>query len=158
MWIDQRGSEVVVRAECLRLVAMSAAAGSVGRLAVSGDGAPLLQPVNFAYVEGRVLLRIGEGLMWRRAVGSLVAFEVDGTVDGVPAPYAWSVVVRGLATSTSVGEVPPAGVLPAPAVPAPGDRLLAVRPDVVTGRRFPLRARAAAVGQMATVAGARHAG
>jgi hypothetical protein len=146
MWIDQRGSEVLGRPECLRLLAVAAASGAVGRLAVSSDGAPLLQPFNFAYADGRVVVRVGDGLMWRRALGRLVAFEVEGTDTGPFGSLAWSVVVRGLASPVSGGthgDGPPA---PTPLVPTPGERLLAVRADAVTGRRFHPRSGSAAVG------------
>lgn len=157
MWIDQRGAEVVGRPECLRLLAVSAARRAVGRLAVSGAGAPLLQPANFAYADGRVFLRVGDGLLWRLAAGRLVAFEVDGAEPEAAVPFAWSVVVRGLATSSAPELLPPHVVLE-PAVPSPGDRLLAVRPDVVSGRRFALRPPGAAEEQKGDVVGARHVG
>jgi hypothetical protein len=142
MWIDQRGSEVLPRAECLRLVALAARAGSVGRLALSTDGAPVVQPVNFAFHQAWVVVRIGEGLMWRSAPGRLVAFETDGFSSHGPAlaTGAWSVLVRGLATAMAeVGGSEDSGApmaMPAPLVPTPGHHLLAVRPDVVSGRRF----------------------
>lgn len=136
MWIDQRGSEVLGRPECLRLLATAAASGAVGRLAVSSDGAPLLQPVNFVYVQGQVVVRVGDGLMWRRAGGRLVAFEVEGTDAGAFGPMAWSVVVRGLASPVADDTLPASSAAPAPLVPNPGELLLGVRADAVTGRRF----------------------
>ena len=140
MWIDQRGSEVLARAECLRLVAVAAAAGAVGRVAVSGEGAPLVQPVSFAYANGQVVVRVGDGLLWRRATGRLVAFEVDGTGGSACGPLAWSVVVRGLAWRLDEDALGTPSAGPVPLVPAPGDRFLAIRADVVTGRRFRPRA------------------
>ena len=139
MWIDQRGSEVLSRAESLRLLAVAAGGGAVGRLAVSSDGAPLLQPFNFAFAHGRVIVRVGDGLMWRRAAGRLVAFEVEGIDTGAFGPLAWSVVVRGLASPALDDALLAGSVALEPLVPSPGDRLLAVRADAVTGRRFAAR-------------------
>ncbi len=144
MWIDQRGSELLPRAECLRLLALSAAAGDIGRLAVSTDTAPIVLPVNFGFLHGDVVVRVGEGAMWRSVLGRLVAFEVDGTTAETRLhladehTLAWSVLVRGLATPLTGGGHLDRRALPRPLVPAPGDQLLVVRPDVVSGRRFAL--------------------
>jgi len=151
MWIDERGSEVLPRAECLRLLALSAAEGSIGRLAVPTEAAPVVVPVNFSFEHGDVILRMGGGFTWSSATDRLVAFEVDGvlgagTGQGV-APAAWSVLVRGLARQIdeaaddrAEGDGEAMGRnAPHPLVPVPGDKFLAVRTDVVSGRRFPLR-------------------
>jgi len=143
MWVDQRGSEVLSRNEALRLVAVAAKHGAIGRLAVSTDGAPFVHPVNFAFDNGRVLVRIGDGFMRRVASGSRVAFEVDGSGPGTGSGHgvAWSVLVRGLATSAGkdIDAATPFVTSPMPSVPRPGSHLLAISTDVVTGRRFPLR-------------------
>jgi len=137
MWIDQRGSEIIPRPECLRLLALEARASAVGRLALSRAGAPIVQPVNFAYHRGDVLVRLGDGFLVESVPGSLVAFEVDG-VD-TEAGSAWSVLVRGLARRLDPSEIVRLGALgPQPLAPQPGHELIAVRPDVVTGRRFRL--------------------
>ncbi|MDE3086500.1 MAG: pyridoxamine 5'-phosphate oxidase family protein [Acidobacteriota bacterium] len=140
------------RAESLRLLAAAAGGGAVGRLAVSSDGAPLLQPFNFAYVAGQVVVRVGDGLMWRRAAGRLVAFEVEGTDAGAFGPLAWSVVVRGLASPVPDDTLAAGSGAPAPLVPSPGDRLLAVRADAVTGRRFAPRTSGVGAGTAPTPA------
>lgn len=138
MWIDQRGSEILARPECLRLLALEAKARGIGRLALSRPDAPIVQPVNFAYHQGELLVVLGGGFMVEAAPGQLVALEVDG-VDH-RSMVGWSVLVRGLARLLG-GRVSdlPAGRSPVPLAPVPGERLLAVRPDVLTGRRFPLR-------------------
>lgn len=144
MWIDQRGSQVLPRTECLRLLAMSAAAGRVGRLAVSTGTAPLVHPVNFGFFRGDVVVRVGDGTAWRAAPGHLVAFEVDDVSSGPAvgsseqATVGWSVLVRGLATVVTMAPDVDAAHLPHPFVPSPGDHLLAIRPDVVSGRLFPV--------------------
>jgi nitroimidazol reductase NimA-like FMN-containing flavoprotein (pyridoxamine 5'-phosphate oxidase superfamily) len=139
MWIDNRGSEVLIRADCLRLVATEAADGGVGRLAVSGDRAPIVVPVNFSFSDHQVLVRVGEGSLWHQAKGQLVAFEVDHIDLGCG--VAWSVLIRGLATE--LPDPVDAGLrrTPHPLVPEPGSMTLAIRPDVVTGRRFSISQR-----------------
>jgi len=135
MWVDQRGSEIIPMGECLRLLATAAKAGAVGRLAVSGPQAPVVQPVNFTYRDRSVVVRLGEGAMAAAAEGNLVAFEAD-ELDR-RAGVAWSVLVRGLAVVVEEPErLGMAHLAPVPLVPNPGDRILAIRPDVVTGRRF----------------------
>jgi uncharacterized protein len=137
MWTDERGSEILFLPECLRLLAKAAKAGSVGRLGVSTQRAPVIQPVNFAYHHRRIVLRLGPGLMADAARGALVAFEVDHLDE--KAGVAWSVLVRGLATPLEESErLGAAYVAPTPLVPTPGDLVLVVRLDVVTGRRFQL--------------------
>ncbi len=138
MWVDQRGSEIIPLNECLRLLAVSAKQGTVGRLAVSRQQAPLIQPVNFSFKERRVLVRLGPGAMVSAAAGGLVAFEIDDL--DRDAGRAWSVLVRGLAVPLGEPErLASVHVAPIPLVPSPGDTVLAIRLDVVTGRRFRLR-------------------
>ncbi|HLI72664.1 MAG TPA: pyridoxamine 5'-phosphate oxidase family protein [Acidimicrobiales bacterium] len=138
MWVDQRGSEELAMPECLRLLALAAKKGLVGRIALSSTQAPLVHPVNFCYRERSVLVRLGAGTMAERASGALVAFEVDH-VDRANG-RAWSVLVRGLATPLDEPARSEAmGSAPDPLVLTPGDVVLSIRPDVVTGRRFPLR-------------------
>lgn len=138
MWVDQRGSEILPRPECLRLLALESRAEGIGRLAVSRSEAPIVHPVNFAYYRGELFVLLGDGFMLEVAPGQLVALEVDG-IDH-QATRAWSVVVRGLARLVDRRTLDlPADRAPAPLAPVPGEHLLAIRPDVVTGRRFPLR-------------------
>jgi Pyridoxamine 5'-phosphate oxidase len=137
VWIDQRGSEILGQAECLRLLALGAKEDGVGRLAVSRADAPIVQPVNFTYHEHQILIRLGEGFMADAAHGALVAFEVDRFDQG--ASVAWSVLVRGLATVVAEEDATAlAEAAPRPVVPTPGLILLSIRPDAVTGRRFPV--------------------
>lgn len=146
MWVDQRGSEVLPRAECLRLLAVAAGAGAVGRIAVVTDpeAAPLLRPVNFGFHDGYVLLRLGYGSLAAHVGDRLVAFEVDG-IEGEPGPpdrraFGWSVLVGGLAVRVQEDTLAAAAShhLPGPLVPMPGEQLYTVRPDLVSGRRFPV--------------------
>ena len=136
MWIDQRGSEILERPECLRLLAVAAKEDHVGRLAVTNGQSPLVVPLNFRFHDGGILVRIGPGRLSELVPDALVAFEVDRieTDRGT----AWSVLVRGLASTVKSDDAPDAGAMPQPWVPEPGRKLLFIRPDVVTGRRFHL--------------------
>ena len=137
MWIDAKGSTVLPSPECMRLLAVGAKEGGIGRVGIATDQAPVILPVNFALRDGLVLVRVGTGFLSQAVGGHLVAFEVDH-IDS-DAGAAWSVLVRGLAT---LAEVPSPSELEAagrPLVPEPGDMVLTIRPDVVTGRRFDLR-------------------
>jgi nitroimidazol reductase NimA-like FMN-containing flavoprotein (pyridoxamine 5'-phosphate oxidase superfamily) len=137
MWTDERGSELLPLAECVRLLANAAKKGLTGRLGISTEHAPIIQPVNFGYHDHRILVRLGFGHMADMISGALVAFEVDD-VDR-HAQQAWSVLVRGLATPVEESERrATAKFAPTPLVPAPGDTVFVVRLDVVTGRRFAL--------------------
>lgn len=102
----------------------------------------MLRPVNFAFEDGVVVVRIGVGSMARAVPGRLVAFEVDGIEPGPASTegVAWSVLVRGLATSLDTIGTGTSKVFssPLPLVPEPGEHVVTIRPDVVTGRRFPV--------------------
>ena len=138
MWIDQRGSEVLAEAECHQLLAMAAKEAAIGRLAVSGEGAPIVVPVNFAVQDHQILIRIGSGRLADLAIGHLVAFEIDECDPS--SGYAWSVLLRGLASTVIATAMKDSSQLPHPLVHSPGDTVLVVRPDVVSGRRFSLQA------------------
>ncbi len=133
MWIDAKGSTVLPEPECKRLLAVAAKDDPIGRLGVSRDGAPLVVPVNFTLEDGQVLTRVSRGTLSRAAAGQLVAFEVD-KVDGASGT-AWSVLVRGLATLIESPTQAQLAMTPS-FVPKPGEMVLVVRPDIVTGRRF----------------------
>ena len=137
MWIDTRGSTVLPPSECKRFLAVAAKAELVGRIGISTDSAPLVVPVNFALHEGHVLAQIGVGALNRAAAGNLVAFEVDHVEPD--AGTAWSVLVRGLATVIGTPTDGQRSMAPYPFVPEPGERVLSIRLDVVTGRRFEVR-------------------
>jgi uncharacterized protein len=138
MWTDGRGSELLFLAECRRLLALAAKEGLTGRLGIATEQAPIIQPVNFAYHQHQIVVRLGAGHMADIISGALVAFEVDH-VDHKK-HTAWSVLVRGLATPLEGSKNRAAAKFsPTPLVPVPGDAVFVVRLDVVTGRRFSLR-------------------
>jgi hypothetical protein len=85
-----------------------------------------------------VIIRVGEGL-FRRLADRVVAFQVDGHTArqaalGSETERSWSVLVQGLATEVAGGVTHQ----PSPRVSAPGDRLVRIRTDVMTGRRLGL--------------------
>jgi nitroimidazol reductase NimA-like FMN-containing flavoprotein (pyridoxamine 5'-phosphate oxidase superfamily) len=120
--------------ECMRLLAVAAKDGGIGRIGVSTDQAPVVIPVNFTLHDDQILVRMGTGFFSQAAAGHLVAFEVDN-VDS-DAGVAWSVLVRGLATLIESPTEIEFAAAPHPLVPEPGDMVLVVRPDILTGRRF----------------------
>ncbi len=138
MWIDERGSEVLGVPDCHRLLAIGAKEHRHGHLGVPQDGAPLVLPVNYAVHGPDVVVRIGEGL-FHRVDTQLVAFQVDGKtqggIEGDQRPQIWSVLVQGLALED--GDNVPTGHIPQPEVVDLGLRVVRIRADVVTGRRFP---------------------
>jgi hypothetical protein len=134
MLIDNRGATVLPAPECKQLLAVAANDGRIGRLGVSTDQAPVIVPVNFTSVDGQIVLRVGPGFFTQSAAGHLVAFEVDD-IDS-EAGMAWSVLVRGLATLVEAPTDIQLATAPHPAAPEPGNMVLVIRPDVVTGRRF----------------------
>lgn len=138
MWLDQRGSEVLNRNECIRLLAL--AAGRIGRVGLLHSEGVVIEPVNYRMLDHDIIIQVGLGSMLDAARNeAIVAFEVD-EVDAASGK-AWSVLVRGLATVLDE-EDKPAGARPAdgePLVLEPGSSFVRIRTDVLTGRRFPLR-------------------
>ncbi len=92
MTFDGNGHEVLTRAESMRLLAST----SIGRVGVSIGALPVVLPVNYALVDGSVVIRTTAGSNLDAAVMNLVvAFEIDG-VDAV-SHRGWSVLVQGVA-------------------------------------------------------------
>jgi CBS domain-containing protein len=140
MWIDQRGSDVLHRNECLRLLAL--AAGGVGRLGlVDAADHAVIEPLNYRMLADDVLVQVGPGSLLGATRGqTIVSFEVDQLV--AAEGRAWSVLVQGLATlldsNSDVVSARPVGG--GPLVPEPGVSFVRIRTDVLSGRRFSLRA------------------
>jgi len=131
MWIDARGSEVLALPECRRLLALGVKQGRHAHLGIpTTGGAPLVLPVDFAVYGPDVTVRIGEGMFTNISEAPLVSLQVDG-VDG---GRLWSVLVRGLAVEEDAAAL--GTHLPVPRVAVPGHRIVRIRADVVTGRRF----------------------
>jgi nitroimidazol reductase NimA-like FMN-containing flavoprotein (pyridoxamine 5'-phosphate oxidase superfamily) len=140
MWIDQRGSDVLPRNECLRLLAVGA--GGVGRIGlVDAAKHVLIEPLNYQMLDEDVLVQVGPGSVLEAANRrTIVSFEIDQV--SAAECRAWSVLVCGLATvldgdSHAESARPTGG---APLVPEPGATLVRIRTEVLSGRRFPLQA------------------
>jgi nitroimidazol reductase NimA-like FMN-containing flavoprotein (pyridoxamine 5'-phosphate oxidase superfamily) len=137
MWIDQRGSHVVERPECARLLALGS--GGVGRIGLVVEGQPVIVPLNYRIVDGDVVVRVGPGtiLATIRDGGAIVAFEVDHTPVGDDSVW-WSVLVQGLARTVTDPERVASlrAKTPIPAIPEPGEVFVRIRTEVLSGRRF----------------------
>jgi nitroimidazol reductase NimA-like FMN-containing flavoprotein (pyridoxamine 5'-phosphate oxidase superfamily) len=123
--------QILTHAECLQRLER----GGVGRIALSGAGAPILRPVNFVLHGDQVLIRTGEGTILTSAErGDPASFEIDG-IDALE-HTGWSVVVVGKLANyheDREGSAPPlrawaSGVK---------ERLVVVHIDELSGLRIP---------------------
>ena len=133
---DLRVMSKLSTAECHRLISP----GGVGRIAFGTPAGPVVVPVNFAVLEGTIVIRTAEGTIIDGHADEQVALEVDH-IDAALC-QGWSVLVRGPAHRvTHPAELhrlqEDAAVWPW----AGGDREVYVRilPAHVTGRRIELR-------------------
>jgi nitroimidazol reductase NimA-like FMN-containing flavoprotein (pyridoxamine 5'-phosphate oxidase superfamily) len=126
----------LVPAECRRLIAP----GGVGRIAFGTTSGPVVLPVNFAMVNGTIVIRTGQGTMIEGHAGGQVAFEVDHVDHALS--QGWSVLVRGtsrrVASPVELQQIR----LEAALWPWPGDDrdvYVRITPDRITGRRIESR-------------------
>ena len=128
-------TEILNAEQCWKLLAET----SIGRLAVTADGAPDLFPVNYKVDGESLLFRTGGG-------GKVAAIENDARI-AVEADFvnedsgrAWSVVIRGRAEITTSPdpslETVGRGLFPWQGIGK--DHLVRILPEEVTGRRFTL--------------------
>jgi nitroimidazol reductase NimA-like FMN-containing flavoprotein (pyridoxamine 5'-phosphate oxidase superfamily) len=133
MELDRNGLEVLRREESLALLATAV----LGRIAVSSGALPTVLPVNFRFDGRCILFRTGVGTKLDAATDrAVVAFEVD-EIDA-EAETGWSVVVTGVAREvTDPGDLADAARLPLVRwAGGDDDRVVAIRPDLVSGRRI----------------------
>jgi nitroimidazol reductase NimA-like FMN-containing flavoprotein (pyridoxamine 5'-phosphate oxidase superfamily) len=84
------GIETFEAAECRRRLRVA----GVGRIALQGDGAPEVRPVNFTLRDGNVIIRTGDGAILAAAQrGEEAGFEIDD-IDRLE-HTGWSVVATG---------------------------------------------------------------
>jgi nitroimidazol reductase NimA-like FMN-containing flavoprotein (pyridoxamine 5'-phosphate oxidase superfamily)/DNA-binding XRE family transcriptional regulator len=119
--------------ECCRLIAP----GGVGRIGFVTISGPVVLPVNFAVVDGTVVIRTAEGTIIEGHGDERVAFEVDHLDEALC--RGWSVLVRGQAHRvTHPAELrrvqEEAAILPW--VGADREAYLRIIPDQITGRRI----------------------
>jgi hypothetical protein len=110
--------------DCFTLLATQ----QVGRL-VTSEPAVEVRPVNFRFVDGVIVFRMGEPV----ADDSLVSFEVDNIDQDQQ--QGWSVVVTGHAASTCLTEFG-MDLIDQPAPWAPGDKpwLTRIVVETISGR------------------------
>jgi uncharacterized protein len=120
------------RAESLFLLASA----RVGRLIFTVSAMPAVRLMNFAVVDGLIVLRTAaDTTVARKVDGVVVAFEVDDLDTATSS--GWSVVVTGRATRVTDPELI-SRYQEAPLVPwAPGvrDQFVTITTEVVEGRR-----------------------
>jgi hypothetical protein len=129
---DSSALELLPRDECMRLMGSVA----IGRIVYSRQALPAVELVNFALVDGDVVIRTSaEGKLAAATRGAVVAFEAD-TVD-IDGHADWSVTIVGQARAVSdAGEI---GCLERVAltswVPGAGGHFIRISPAIVNGRR-----------------------
>ena len=133
MEVDRNGLEVLAPDECLRLLATA----TLGRIGVTSGALPTVLPINFRFDGSRLLFRTGVGTKLDAAThNAVVAFEVD-EIDPL-AHTGWSVVVQGVARElTDPEEAADAERVPiAHWAPGENHRVVAIQPEIVSGRRI----------------------
>jgi uncharacterized protein len=132
MLIDE-GLELLGDDECAQLLA----AGQVGRVGITIAGLPVILPVNYAYFDGDVIFRTGEGSKLHAASSrAVIAFEVDGFDADHHA--GWSVLAIGR-SSTVDDPIERAQLEQQHVAPWAGgarDAYVRMHPEMLTGRRI----------------------
>lgn len=70
------------------------ASNAVGRVAFSNEGAVVIFPVNYAWVDDTIVFRSAAGTKLSSMQGIAVAFEIDGIEPKTRS--GWSVIVKGI--------------------------------------------------------------
>ena len=124
--------EVLSEAECIDLLAQ----GEVGRVGVTVGAIPAIFPVHYAMLGRSVVFRTAPGTKLQAALQhAVVAFEVDDVDDTLTG--GWSVLVVGMASELTGEQLDEALALPRDQwAPEGPDRVVAVVPDIVSGRRL----------------------
>lgn len=116
---------------------MLLAAGSIGRVGVSQAALPVVLPVNYAILDGDIVIRTGAGTKLDAALaGAVVAFEIDA-VDPIY-HEGWSVMVQGRAREVvDPDELKRARALPLePWAAGVRDRFVRISSERITGRKI----------------------
>lgn len=119
------------RADCLRLLSHS----QVGRLALTMDALPVVQPVRYALCEDLVVFPARRGSRLESAtLGAVVAFQTD--CFDTAADDGWSVLVTGIAQPVDApARCAQAELMLGPQVHE-DNRLVGLPTEVITGQRF----------------------
>jgi len=131
--LDDKGTEILDRSECLRLL------GSVpvGRVAFTSDALPSVQPVTFVLHDHHVVFRTRPGSKLDAASrNAIVAFEVDEY--DVRTHTGWSVTVVGPAAVVTDGtRLDELAKLPLrPWAPGELEHFVTISIEIVHGRRI----------------------
>jgi nitroimidazol reductase NimA-like FMN-containing flavoprotein (pyridoxamine 5'-phosphate oxidase superfamily) len=129
----QQDLEVLDRRHCLELLRTA----SVGRLVFTEHALPAIQPVDFRWWRGDVIIRIFDPAMLAAASGNrIVAFETDELDPEMRSR--WSVTVVGHAeVITAVPDlVELSGIFSRPSAGGRRDYFVRIRTEKVTGRRL----------------------
>jgi nitroimidazol reductase NimA-like FMN-containing flavoprotein (pyridoxamine 5'-phosphate oxidase superfamily) len=129
-------AEELTRVECMELLQYNS---FVGRLGFILDGRPMVLPVNYLAEETHLVFCTAPGTAVSQAVGTPVAFEVDGSRSLYHS--GWSVLIQGIARAVvDPDEVESLRRGPLKSWAAPGPRLwVRVSIDAISGRRIPGR-------------------
>jgi nitroimidazol reductase NimA-like FMN-containing flavoprotein (pyridoxamine 5'-phosphate oxidase superfamily) len=130
------GMEELSQEECLRLLAD----GELGRVGLTMHDVPMVVPVNYALLDGDVLIRTEGGTKLEAALANaVVAFEIDG-FDAVD-HTGWSVLVQGIAKEVVEPEEldRAKSVVLEPWAPGPRERFVRIATYLVSGRRIGAR-------------------
>ncbi|MBV8159466.1 MAG: pyridoxamine 5'-phosphate oxidase family protein [Acidimicrobiia bacterium] len=122
-------------AECERLLSQK----SVGRVGISVGALPVVLPVNYAMLDGDVVIRTGVGTKLDTALaGAVVAFEID-QIDAIY-QEGWSVLLQGRASvMADPDDLERAERLPLrPWAPGGRNRYIRIPAEVISGRRIGL--------------------
>ena len=122
------GLEAISEAECLQLLEQH----HFGRVVVVADGQPLIVLIGYRLSHGMVAFRAREGTPLSHALGSNVAFEIDGYEPSTG--IGWSVVVLGTAVEDVSERMH--GAPSQPATPDAKVLTLAIRSTTISGRQF----------------------
>lgn len=118
--------------ECMRLMGSVA----VGRIVYTRRALPAVELVNFALVDGDIVIRTSaEGTLAAATRGAVVAFEVD--VVDIDGHAGWSVTIVGQARAVSDAEEVRSleRVALTSWVPGSGRHFIRISPAIVNGRR-----------------------
>lgn len=132
MEVDANGLEILDRDECLRLLAH----GTIGRVATTSRGLPVIVPVNYCLRDDVILFRTGPGAKLDSAIdNAVVAFEVD---DFDPLYHSgWSVNVTGRAVEIVGDDLDCTERAPVSRwAPFGGGHMVSISTDMVSGRRL----------------------
>lgn len=132
MKLDGNGLDVLTRAESMRLLESI----SIGRVGVSIGALPVVLPVNYAVVDGDIVIRTTAGTKLDAAVMNLVvAFEIDGFD---PLDHSgWSVLVQGVAEEvTDPGELDRLRRIPLEPWTGLEGRFVRINTQILAGRRL----------------------